>query len=300
MDQPETTDTAVKIEDVLVSEANDGMEEEIEEEVEEEEEEDFNIVLNMPKEIEEEVEEEEEEDFNIVLNMPSKEQSSTASATDSTKSTTTGTEASIAFTDSLISRAVGPTINIYALEGYSFGSKDAITTTKERKSTLEIRRRERFERQGMRRTVEAVLIVHQHRHPHVLLLQLPSGHFELPGGCLNPGETELEGLKRKVTKKLSTNEVFGPKWEHGELLCMWWRPGFDTEMWPYQVPHITKPKECKKLFVVPLPQRCGFTLPKNIKLVAVPLFELYDNGRHYGPIISSIPQMLGRFNLSYL
>jgi hypothetical protein len=39
-------------------------------------------------------------------------------------------------------------------------------------------------------------------------------------------------------------------------------------------------------------------VPKNYKLVAVPLFELYDNISRYGPIIASIPALLSRFRLN--
>jgi len=39
-------------------------------------------------------------------------------------------------------------------------------------------------------------------------------------------------------------------------------------------------------------------VPKNYKLVAVPLFELYDNPARFGPILSSLPQMLCRFRLN--
>ena len=38
-----------------------------------------------------------------------------------------------------------------------------------------------------------------------------------------------------------------------------------------------------------------FAVPRNYKLVAAPLFELYDNAAGYGPIISSLPQALARF-----
>lgn len=38
-----------------------------------------------------------------------------------------------------------------------------------------------------------------------------------------------------------------------------------------------------------------FAVPKNYKLVAAPLFELYDNSQGYGPIISSLPQALCRY-----
>lgn len=36
-------------------------------------------------------------------------------------------------------------------------------------------------------------------------------------------------------------------------------------------------QECKKLFLVHLSEREYFAVPKNLKLLAVPLFELYDN-----------------------
>lgn len=36
-------------------------------------------------------------------------------------------------------------------------------------------------------------------------------------------------------------------------------------------------QECKKIFLVHLSEREYFAVPKNLKLLAVPLFELYDN-----------------------
>ena len=39
-----------------------------------------------------------------------------------------------------------------------------------------------------------------------------------------------------------------------------WRPGFDFSLYPYQPAHITKPKEIKKLFLVPLPEKCFFAV----------------------------------------
>lgn len=52
----------------------------------------------------------------------------------------------------------------------------------------------------MRRSVEGVLLVHEHGLPHVLLLQLGTTFFKLPGGELNAGEDEVEGLKRLLTE----------------------------------------------------------------------------------------------------
>ncbi|CAN4085928.1 unnamed protein product [Withania somnifera] len=86
----------------------------------------------------------------------------------------------------------------------------------------------------------------------------------------------------------------------GECVAIWWRPNFETIMYPYCPPHITKPKECKKLFVVHLSEREYFAVPKNLKLLAVPLFELYDNVQRYGPVISTIPQQLSRFQFNMI
>jgi len=52
--------------------------------------------------------------------------------------------------------------------------------------------------------------------------------------------------------------------------------------------------------MVQLPENSYFAVPKNYKLVAAPLFELYDNSNGYGPIISSLPQVLARFSFLYM
>ena len=55
----------------------------------------------------------------------------------------------------------------------------------------------RYEREGMRRSVEGILLVQEHNHPHVLLLQLGQTFFKLPGGRLRAGE---EGREPEVIK----------------------------------------------------------------------------------------------------
>ncbi|URE27150.1 Cleavage and polyadenylation specificity factor [Musa troglodytarum] len=112
--------------------------------------------------------------------------------------------------------------------------------------------------------------VQEHNHPHILLLQIGNTFCKLPGGRLKPGENEIEGLKRKLCSKLAANSPsFQPNWQ-----------------------------ECKKLFLVHLSEREYFAVPKNLKLLAVPLFELYDNVQRYGPVISTIPQQLSRFQFN--
>lgn len=37
-----------------------------------------------------------------------------------------------------------------------------------------------------------------------------------------------------------------------------------------------------------------------MKLLAVPLFELYDNAQRYGPQLSAIPHLLSRYNFEFV
>lgn len=63
-------------------------------------------------------------------------------------------------------------VNLYPLSNYTFGTKEPMY---EKDRTVEARfnrMREDFEKYGMRRSVEGVLLVHEHNLPHVLLLQL--------------------------------------------------------------------------------------------------------------------------------
>ena len=85
------------------------------------------------------------------------------------------------------------------------------------------------------------------------------------------------------------------EWEIADTLAQWYRPHFETNMYPYLPPHITRPKECKKLYLIQLPENRTLSVPKNMKLLAVPLFELYDNSARYGPQLSALPHYLSRF-----
>ncbi|CAF0936468.1 unnamed protein product [Adineta ricciae] len=196
--------------------------------------------------------------------------------------------------------ALERTIQTYPLTNYTFGTKDALY---ERDSSVQARfqrMREEFTTMGMRRSVEAVLLVHEHNLPHVLLLQLGTTFFKLPGGELNPGEDSIEGLKRLLNETLGRpDSVQQNTWLVEDVIGNWWRPNFEAPRYPYVPAHITKPKEHIRLYLVQLGESSMFAVPRNYKLVAAPLFELYDNASGYGPIISSLPQTLSRFNFIY-
>uniref|UniRef100_A0A7N6FKV5 Cleavage and polyadenylation specificity factor subunit 5 n=1 Tax=Anabas testudineus TaxID=64144 RepID=A0A7N6FKV5_ANATE len=155
------------------------------------------------------------------------------------------------------------TINLYPLTNYTFGTKEPLYEKDSSVAARFQRMREEFDKMGMRRTVEGVLIVHEHRLPHILGRQ--------------------DGVKQD--------------WVIDDCIGNWWRPNFEPPQYPYIPAHITKPKEHKKLFLVQLQEKALFAVPKNYKLVAAPLFELYDNAPGYGPIISSLPQLLSRYRL---
>ena len=65
-----------------------------------------------------------------------------------------------------------PFLHLYPIDNYTFGSKDSLmeieTSYHSRMSQLA----ESFKSEGMKRTVEAILLTYENNHPHVLLLQL--------------------------------------------------------------------------------------------------------------------------------
>ena len=71
-----------------------------------------------------------------------------------------------------------------------------------------------------------VLLVHIKGHPHVLALRNQGTNcFRLPG--ILPGESERDGLKRKVKQFLiNADPSVWCEWKVGELLTMRWCPSF--------------------------------------------------------------------------
>lgn len=67
----------------------------------------------------------------------------------------------------------------YPLSNYKFGTKDALYERDPTVAARFQRMRDDFERIGMRRSVDAVLVVHDHGLPHVLLLQMGVSYFKL-------------------------------------------------------------------------------------------------------------------------
>lgn len=189
-------------------------------------------------------------------------------------------------------------VDIYPLSGYYFGSKEALSFKDETIADRVQRMKSNYDAYGLRTCVEAVMLVELFKHPHVLLLQVRNSSFRLPGGRLRPGESDAVGLKRKLSSKLSVNEE--DTWEVGECIGIWWKPNFESLLYPYLPPNVKRPKECTKLFLVNLPASRKFIVPKNLKLLAVPLCQLHENDKTYGPIISGVTQLLSKFSFNMI
>ena len=160
------------------------------------------------------------------------------------------------------------------------------------------RMKQRYDQQGVISSVECVMLVNLHSHPHVLLLQHKKTKvYRLPGGKCRVGEDHVECLHRKLNSKLRAGETpqsvtsdasplrgdagGGQSSEMlfrvGELLSEWVRPNFDPLMYPYRPPHVTKEKEVRAIYLVQLAPEGVLTVRRDFECVAIPLFELHDN-----------------------
>jgi cleavage and polyadenylation specificity factor subunit 5 len=65
------------------------------------------------------------------------------------------------------------------LDHYTFGVKESHPEVDQSASDRVTRLQEEFRTTGMRRVVEAVLVMHDHSHPHILTLQVGGGYNKL-------------------------------------------------------------------------------------------------------------------------
>lgn len=151
------------------------------------------------------------------------------------------------------------TIRLYPLSNYTFGVKE--TQPEEDPSVIARLKRleEHYNQHGMRRTCEGILVCHEHNHPHILMLQIANAFFKLPGDYLRPEDDEVEGFKSRLDERLAPVGRIGEgeepaDWQVGDCLAQWWRPNFETFMYPFVPAHVTRPKECKKLYFIQLPK----------------------------------------------
>ena len=87
-----------------------------------------------------------------------------------------------------------------------------------------------------------------------------SGGNYRPGDYLQAEDDEVEGFKLRLNERLApvgsqfSGEGVNDEWQIGDTLAQWWRPNFETFMYPFLPAHVTRPKECKKLYLIQLPK----------------------------------------------
>jgi cleavage and polyadenylation specificity factor subunit 5 len=71
------------------------------------------------------------------------------------------------------------TIRLYPLSNYTFGTKEQQPEEDQSVPARLQRLQEHYDKYGMRRTCEGILVCHEHNHPHVLMLQIANAFFKL-------------------------------------------------------------------------------------------------------------------------
>ena len=123
-------------------------------------------------------------------------------------------------------------------------------------------------------------------------------NFNRPGDVISAGLDEKTGLQQILQNQLSpigqTTEF-----DIDEVVGCWFRPNFTNQLYPYLPTHIKRPKEVFKTFLVHLPETAYLSLPSNYKIIAVPLFEIYNNSEKYGARLAALPYLLSKYNFIY-
>jgi cleavage and polyadenylation specificity factor subunit 5 len=98
------------------------------------------------------------------------------------------------------------------------------------------------------------------------MLQIANAFFKLPGDYLLPHEEEIPGFQARLAERLSppegssladqfVKEDGADEWRIHDCVAQWWRPNFETFMYPFIPAHVTRPKECKKMYLIQLPKK---------------------------------------------
>jgi len=90
-------------------------------------------------------------------------------------------------------------------------------------------------------------------------------------------------------------------WSVGAMLSQYWRPEFDSNIFPYLPSHVSRPKECLKIIRVCLPPRCVIKTFSGTTMEFVAVSDILSGGSdEFDEIIRSIPSLMSRFSLKHL
>mmetsp|Transcript_374 Transcript_374/g.682 ORF Transcript_374/g.682 Transcript_374/m.682 type:complete len:229 (+) Transcript_374:38-724(+) len=156
--------------------------------------------------------------------------------------------------------------------------------------------------QGMVDCLELIVLFHHHGHPFVLFFFTTgktSTYYHLPQGQRHIEESIERATSRILSELLEpTLSSANVKWHIHGTISKWYRPYFKSFSYPYIPAHITKPKSSIHLILVTISEKTTLHVPANFTPIAIPLMDLFVDSKRYGPLYSSIPQMLSSFKFN--
>lgn len=87
----------------------------------------------------------------------------------------------------------------------------------------------------------------------------------------------------------------------------YWRPEANDNLYPYLPPHITKPKELVKIYLITLPRRRILQCPRNLGTIfPMSIYDIQQHKSHSGGLrgssqmlLHSVPLLISQFNFQY-
>lgn len=201
---------------------------------------------------------------------------------------------------------------VYPLDSYEYHNNDDVESKFLQSESLEGKRLNAYEKQGLRRTVVGICLSHRYEFPHLLVVEeLSTRRLALFSGKMKSWEKPRLVLKKKMEKyvkkignvsktrfnahTLSNLKSPAEEVDVGEFLGEFWRAEFHSEALPYLPPHVTRPKERLRLYQLILPPKCWFCLPSGFALKALPFFELQSS--KYSLSVRGLPHLVSRFRI---
>jgi cleavage and polyadenylation specificity factor subunit 5 len=212
-------------------------------------------------------------------------------------------EAIAAYADGLVHAAGSThgarTIHVYPVTNYSFGSKAAREEKDATVAEAMVRHKATYQKEGMRRTVCAGARGEPARTPARVASAHEQGSVQAPRGPIEKGRGGDRWLKAQVTQQTVSRGTEAASEGVGRRRVR--RAVVPAEpravLLPVPPRALHAAERVRRGLRIRAPTKCVFAVPKNTKLLAVPLFELYGNEQRYGALIASVPHLVSRYNL---
>ncbi|SIO73642.1 Nucleotide hydrolase [Babesia microti strain RI] len=167
------------------------------------------------------------------------------------------------------------------------------------------KRIDRYNRDGMRHSLFALILCHKHNFCHLLAVKNAKGELCLLGGKKTLYNSDKECLRSKLQKYIRPPKslknsldiaAFDSHVEIGQVVAQWWKTKVDGRYLPYIPPHASTCVETATIFQVTVQPGCIFQLPPGHTLVAVSLIDLMEEES----ILCGVPHVVCRHKILYM